>query len=598
MTKPTQQPSPENPAGSWSFNATKMRRMAGVFSAFAALSVGFFAETAQAQDLDLPDIQLQRFRPAPGPADFLNVYSSGIAKHLEWDASFYLDFADNPLQLAARGARYSETVDAQTTLSLLGSVGLFDRFEVGLLIPVTVFQASQGLQPILPPGSEDSTDLSIMGINDWRLSAKYQILDPRDELVGLALVGSLYAPIATQNTLTSDAGVGGEVLAAADYFIWRGMRVGANLGYRYRPMKETFRDATIGDEFLWGAALSVPVFMRELDAILEIDGAVSLAEKGRALRNGEVPAEIKLAGRYAITDNWTLTAGGGSGLTNGVGTPDLRLFVGLGGYWVYGGEWSMDYKSPAFDGRTSPCPDGSPSENGCPEPDSDGDGVPDSVDRCPNTPPGTRVMTDGCPEDDFGDDGPPVLELPDRDGDGILDRDDDCPDVPGVAEYNGCPPDRDGDGIPDDQDDCPDEFGVPERNGCPDPGRKVVVTKDKIVIIDKVHFETSKATIRPDSFDILNEVVEVLEDHPHIEALRIEGHTDSRGRKAFNDKLSQQRADSVRKYLIDKGIAPSRLTAKGYGPSTPIDTNDTAEGRANNRRVEFTILTGEDSVDE
>lgn len=598
MTEPTLQSLPEKTPGIWPFNAIKVRRMAALMSIFAALGVGFFAEDAQAQDLDLPDIQLQRFRPAPGPADFLNVYSSGIAKHLDWDASFYLDFADNPLQISTRESRYAETVDAQTTLSFLGSVGLFDRFEVGLLIPITVFQASQGLQPILPPGSPNSTDLSIMGLNDWRLSGKYQLLDPRDEVVGLALVAALYAPLATRNTLTSDAGVGGELLAAADYFIWRGIRVGANLGYRYRPIKETFRDSIIGDEFVWGAALSVPLFMRELDAILEFDGAVSLASKGRALRNGEVPAEVKIAGRYRINDNWTLTAGGGSGLTDGVGSPDLRLFIGLGGYWVYGGEWSMDYKSPAFDGRTGPCWDGSPSENGCPELDSDGDGVPDSVDRCPNTPPGVRVMSDGCPEDDFGDEGPPMLEFPDRDGDGIPDHEDDCPDVPGVPEYNGCPPDRDGDGIPDDEDDCPDVFGVPENRGCPEEGRKVVVTKDKIVIIDKVHFETAKATIRPDSFSILNEVAEVLEENQHIGKLRIEGHTDSRGRLAFNERLSQQRADSVRKYLIDKGIAPSRLSAKGYGPSTPIDSNETAEGRAENRRVEFTILQDGESSDE
>jgi len=575
-------------------------RQTAVFSAiFAALSVGIFAPPAQAQDLELPDIQLQRFRPAPGPADFLNVYSSGIAKHLEWDASFYLDFADNPLQISTRDARFSETVDAQTTLSLLGSIGLFDRFEVGLLIPVTVFQASQGLQPILPQGSENSTDLDIMGLNDWRLSAKYQILDPRDEVVGFALVGALYAPLATRNTLTSDDGVGGELIAAADHFIWRGIRVGANLGYRYRAIKTTLRDAVIGDEFLWGAAVSVPVFMRKLDAILEFDGAVSLASKGRTLREGEVPAEVKLAGRYAITDNWTLTAGAGSGLSAGVGSPDLRLFIGLGGYWVYGGEWSIDYKSPAFDGSTTPCPDGSPSDQGCPELDSDGDGVPDSVDRCPNTPEGTRVMTDGCPEDDFGDDGPPMLPPPDRDGDGIPDSEDECPDVPGVPEKNGCPLDTDGDGIPDAEDDCPEVWGVPEKNGCPDDsGRKVVVTKDKIVIIDKVHFETAKATIRRDSFSILDEVAQVLKDHPHIAKLRIEGHTDSRGRLAFNERLSQQRADSVRNYLIDKGIAPSRLSAQGYGPSTPIDTNETAEGRANNRRVEFTILTAEESAQE
>lgn len=580
MIKSTLQFLPQKPTGTRRSHPAIVRWTAAFLAVIAALSVGLFTETAHAQDLDLPTIQLERFRPAPGPADYLNVYGTDVAEHLEWDASFYLSFADNPLQISTRNSRFSETVDAQSTVSLMGSIGLYDRFEIGLLIPATVFQSSQGLQPILPQGSENSTDLSVMGLNDWRLSGKFQILDPIQDTVGLALVAGLYAPLATQNTLTSDGGVGGELTAAAEYFIWRGIRVGANLGYRYRPFKEEFRDSIIGDEFVWGAAIGVPVFIEELDAILEFDGAVSLADKdGRgSLRDGEVPAEVKLAGRYAITDNWTLTAGAGSGLNEGVGSPDLRLFIGLGGYWVYGGDWSMDYKSPAFNGSANPCPDGSSSKNGCPELDTDGDGVPDSVDRCPDTPEGTAVFTDGCTEKDFEKDNAPVPPKPvddDYDDDGILNDDDDCPDDP--ENFNGFL----------DDDGCPD-----------DPSQKVTVTKDKIVIIDKVHFDTSKATIRPESFDILNQVVDVLDENPQIELLRIEGHTDDRGRAAFNEKLSRRRAASVREYLIDNGVDSSRLTSEGFGESTPIADNETEEGRAKNRRVEFTILKTESSVDE
>lgn len=537
---------------------------------------GLMGQSA-AQVTNLPDIQLQRFRPAPGPADYLNVYGTGVLSHLDWTASFYMDFADSPLQLSSRNERFSKTVDIQSALSLLGSVGFSDRLELGLLLPLTVLQTSQELSPILPPDAGSSKDLARTGVNDWRVSAKLQILNPLEEVMGLAVVGTVYLPIATQSTLTSDNGVGGELLAAADYWLWRGIRVGANLGYRYRAINQTFRDSTIGDEFIWGTAVNVPLFMRNLDAILELDGAVSLASKGgrSSLREGEVPLEVKLAGRYRLNEGWSLTAGGGAGLTPGVGTPDYRVFLGIGGYWVYGGKWSMEYKSPAFYGSQMRCPDGSQrlEDGSCPPLDSDGDGVPDSVDRCPGTPPGTRVGTDGCPT--FDEDFDKNIE-----GEGLVDINPHCPDKP--ADYNG-PMDKNG---------CP--LPPPE----PPTPQKVVVTKEKIVIIDKVHFETAKATIRPESFGILDEVSAVLQDNPQIKLLRIEGHTDSRGRPAFNQKLSQDRAESVRQYLIRQGVAPARLTAVGYGMDQPIADNNTAEGRAENRRVEFTILENASTVDE
>ena len=112
----------------------------------------------------------------------------------------------------------------------------------------------------------------------------------------------------------------------------------------------------------------------------------------------------------------------------------------------------------------------------------------------------------------------------------------------------------------------------------------------KINIKEQVFFETSKAIIKPESFELLDQVAKLLIDNPHVGNIMIEGHTDSRGKYKSNMKLSQDRADSVRKYLIKAGVDASRLTAKGYGPDRPIDTNDTAEGRANNRRVEFVVL--------
>ena len=145
----------------------------------------------------------------------------------------------------------------------------------------------------------------------------------------------------------------------------------------------------------------------------------------------------------------------------------------------------------------------------------------------------------------------------------------------------------------DDVDQCPDD---PETfneylddDGCPDtkPAR-VRVTRTQVEITDTILFDTGKATIKPESFPILDDVKQVLMDRPTME-LRIEGHTDSQGSDVFNMKLSRERAASVRQYLINGGIEEVRLDSKGYGETTPIDTNKTAEGRQANRRVEFHI---------
>jgi outer membrane protein OmpA-like peptidoglycan-associated protein len=157
---------------------------------------------------------------------------------------------------------------------------------------------------------------------------------------------------------------------------------------------------------------------------------------------------------------------------------------------------------------------------------------------------------------------------------------------------NGCPPDTDGDGIRDDVDACPNEKGPadsdPQKNGCP---RAVRVTQGEIVILEQVQFKTGSAVILPVSDDLLRQVAGVLVEHPEIVKLEVQGHTDSRGSKKYNRKLSQKRADSVMKWLVTFGqIDNGRLSAHGYGPDQPMADNATPEGRQKNRRVQFKII--------
>ncbi len=206
--------------------------------------------------------------------------------------------------------------------------------------------------------------------------------------------------------------------------------------------------------------------------------------------------------------------------------------------------------------------------------DSDHDGVPDNLDKCPNTPAGVKVDASGCPID--------------SDRDGVPDYLDKCPGTPAGVKVDavGCPLDSDHDGVPDYLDKCPDTpAGTKvDASGC--PIRAVFETGKRTLILEGVNFETNKAQLTPDSRAVLDKVAESLLAYPELR-VEVQGHTDSRGSKALNTKLSQARAETVREYLISKGVAASRLHAKGYGPSTPIADHKTEAGRAKNRRVEL-----------
>ena len=215
--------------------------------------------------------------------------------------------------------------------------------------------------------------------------------------------------------------------------------------------------------------------------------------------------------------------------------------------------------------------------------DTDGDGLYDDEDACPTQPEDKDGFqdADGCPE-------------PDNDLDGILDPADRCPlepeDKDGFEDADGCPdPNNDNDRLLDPQDKCPNEYAETE-DGCPKKYQLVVVTDKKIELKQTVYFDFNKATIKPVSFPLLSEVAQALKDNPSIR-VRVEGHTDSRGNDAFNLKLSQRRAESVRTFLISAGVAADRMEPRGYGETVPIADNRTDTGRAQNRRVEFIIIS-------
>lgn len=206
--------------------------------------------------------------------------------------------------------------------------------------------------------------------------------------------------------------------------------------------------------------------------------------------------------------------------------------------------------------------------------DSDGDGVPDDKDKCPDTPKIAHhaIDADGCPLYSDADDVPDYLDR--------------CPQTPAGVKVDswGCPLDSDGDGVPDHMDKCP---GTPagtkvDDQGCPMSG-------EKLAIVTNVNFDFDSAKIRSDAAEKLDRVAQILADNPDVN-VRIVGHTDSTGPDAYNMKLSERRAVSVRQYLAGKGVSMARMSVMGKGEAEPLVSNNTRAGRAVNRRVEFEVV--------
>ncbi len=565
--------------------------------AAAIVFIGLVASSS-AFAQDVPEIQLETFRPATGPTDYLALHSSLAAPHLEFDFGAYLDFADDPLKGRSVDSDAAPIIDEQTTLSLHANLGLFDFMEVGILIPVTVLQTSGDLTPILGANSLPGQKVEKWSINDPRISLKFTALDLMRQQFGLGFVLRGSIPLGLDDRFSGDENFSIDALVVPEMWIVNGIRVSGNFGYRYRHEAVTVRDSVVGAAILWGLATSVPLFMDRLDLVAEIDGKIGVAENppGRpsGIAEGETPTEFRAALRYKLVEDWTITGGLGLPLNQeGIGTPDFRGILSINGRWVSGGKWGFDYDGDGIFGIYDKCPydaedyDGFQDEDGCPDYDNDGDGVTDEFDKCDNTPTGVEVGADGCPDNDL-------------DGDGIPNNLDKCPEDPedldGFEDSDGCPDfDNDKDGIPDTADACPNE---PETfndflddDGCPDdPNAKVHLTRDRIIITEQVYFKTGKAIIQTKSYAILDAVVAVMKENPQIEKIRVEGHTDDRGAEEMNLKLSDDRSKSVRQYLIDNGVSATRIEAEGFGESTPIKDNNTKSGRALNRRVEFTIM--------
>jgi outer membrane protein OmpA-like peptidoglycan-associated protein len=545
-----------------------------------AVSAGVVA--GQVSPAAADGFDLQQFQPMPDlRQNFFGTSSADVAHHMNWSAFGVFNYADDPLVLLNDdNERVDSLVASQGTLHLLGSVALFDLLEVGLDLPLIMLQGAGDIAL----GSVNPQDASF-GVGDIRLVPKVQLFNTRasrdSQGLALAVLLDLHLPTGDASTFQGgDFRIGPRV--AFDAVVPFGLRLGANLGYMYRPETQ-LENLSVNDVFSWALAAELPI----ADAYAVTAEFFGKLTPAGGVAREDSPTEFLLGGKAQLGPVF-LAGGGGMGLVNGYGTPDWRGFLGLG--FVTPRPAAEVYVEPepecygagdCADVPASECANGvlvtygascvdgecvyTSSEVAC------GDGM-----MC-----GEEAGEATCvPEPECNADG-------------------DCTAIPETTCYQGtlttyggaC---QDGSCVyTPTSTQCPEGHicGVADGvTSCVKELVRIDEVKKTIELSETVFFETNEATIEARSFPMLDQVVTVLKENPQVTKVRIEGHTDDRGNRTRNLDLSKRRAAAVVDYLVGKGIERERLDSEGFGQTKPIAPNTTEEGRAKNRRVEIHIV--------
>lgn len=570
------------------------------------------------QAAPLPNFSLSRFTLNDGGRGGLGAATGDTLPRHRLRATFGFHYESNPLVYYRDSLRVGAVVAHRAQIHLGLGFGLTSYLQLAAELPMVVAQNGDDLTAAAGTLKPDGA-----GLGSPRLAARLGILS---QGAG-ALVSSAPVDLAFQLGLAFPFGVGNALNIESGWNVSPQLSVGRELG----PVR-------VGGEVTALIRSATPLTAGTLRDTVgsQLGVRVLLSSTGDGARfegsfhsyiplEGNAPAGFDVLGGARVPlGPLELFAVGGPGFGSLPGTPTFRVFAGVGikpqADRCEEGQSHAPAECPELDddrdglqNRVDRCPlepedrDQYEDDDGCPDADNDHDRVPDAIDQCPIEP-GPKT-NNGCPIRirDNDNDGTPDLDdkcptipgpknrdgcpMVDQDLDGIEDAADACPTEAGPKERKGCPlKDKDGDTVEDARDNCPEEAGSVANQGCPEDVRQlVIITANKLVISDKVFFATGKATILPVSFPLLNQVAQVLRSHPEIPMVTVEGHTDDRGSAKVNRKLSLGRAKAVTAYLQHQGVDASRLNAQGFGPDRPAESNDTEEGRANNRRVEFII---------
>jgi outer membrane protein OmpA-like peptidoglycan-associated protein len=542
-------------------------------------------QRAQAQ------VALDQFRAAPLASDGFAVGRPTVLPHLTVGAVLEVEYANDPLvyeRVAGDPDTEEHVVEHDLVLHGIVALGLWDRVTLVLGVPVHLMMKGDSELSVPAPNADGA------GLGDLLFGGRIRIVGDDDSTAALA--AELLARFPTAEAADRDQTYRGDEIGSYEPALIFEIRAGifdvrARAAARLRE-EVSVGNLELGHEFSYGLGTRLRV-AKALVLHGEFHGSTFL---NNAFAREQSPAEALFGAKLDLS-GWVIGAAAGPGLLRGYGSPDVRV-VGMFGYAAPKKKSEPVPVDTDHDGLFDPqdkCPrepedfDNFQDTDGCPDPDNDGDGVLDVTDRCPNEPEDRDSFEDedGCPD-------------PDNDRDGVLDVNDRCPlepeDKDGFEDEDGCPdPDNDKDRILDTADRCPDQpedfDGFEDDDGCPEEGEGLVkLTCEKIEIKDSVYFDTGKDHIQERSFTLLNQVAAVLQQASQIKRLRVEGHTDDRGKAAYNLDLSQRRAAAVLRYLVERGISEERLVSEGYGKTKPIADNKTAAGRSQNRRVEFVVI--------
>lgn len=624
------------------------RRTAPLASAVAIGALSAVPAAALAQDLTpVAGVALNQLEPSAAGDPFFASYSPAVVGRVELRGYVMADYANRPLGFID-GATGERTAIVENQLFARGdvSLALFDRVLLDVNMPVAVLQS--GTQP--PNSTFDFNPPTGIDAGDLRLAGRVRIAGDNGGPFQLGVQGDFFVPTGPAGRYAADGAfragtyllLGGRIDLGIP-FLWNvqgggvfrtstnpsSVNYGAGLAARLiddrlQISAEAFGSTWFGDKPPLSTATTT----------------------GPAASSTGI--ELSFGAKLNIVSGLQVGAAFGPSITKTVGTPDLRGIAmiawapvldaerpaggpqpdgrgGGGGGGSQGPAGPVDSDGDGLNDDVDACPkeagglSGDPSKDGCPLADKDKDGVEDVEDACPTLAGARRSepTKNGCPDDTDGDgvydpvDACPQLKgspnadpakngcAADGDGDGIPDAEDACVAIAGARssspKFNGCPEDPDGDGIKGADDACPMDKGPAssdkEANGCPDSVR---VTDAAILLRKPIEFVTygkdRDDTIDPLSDAVLKQVRDAIQAHPEILKIEVQGHTDDSGDEEYNNKLSQQRAEAVRSWLVGAGVAADKLVAKGYGFNRPVADNRIRTGRRKNRRVELIIL--------
>jgi len=494
--------------------ATRLTLVAGLISSTLAAA----QTTSSSRNFDLVPT-----KPTAAQESSITLESASSAATHSLALSFVFDWNVGILALVQGDQKIGDVVPYRIDAHLIGAYQLHPRVELAADLPVALAQGDNftilNQYGISQPGVSG-------GVGDIRLVPRVIVFPAMESIVGVAVVPELRLPTGNGQSL-----LGGGLVFAPRIVLERPLgafRILGNFGLRLRKQTQ-LENLIIGNEYTvgLGAMYRLPSFGRfsQIDAMMEMNLASPTAQPFTFSEFADTRKsawEVLIGLRSKFADNWgaELAVGRGLAVHSGYGREAFRALASI--------RYDFDF---------------------------------------PRQRPSLLV---------------------DSDGDGIADSEDACPNQPGLAEFDGCP-DTDGDQVPDNVDKCPNEPGPALNAGCPYAPPYVVIEPDWIDVRGSVLFDSGAAVIQKQSFPLLDELAAVLKSRPDINLMTVEGHTDNRGGHAFNHDLSERRARSVVDYLQQKGIQPQRLRSRGYGYDRPIASNADALGRAKNRRVEFQI---------